>query len=79
MIIIIYQSRKIFKVNQKCKQLSEMTQQVENEKYIFLLETRKLECALSSKNQEIESTYTALESSESLFSLSEKDLRQARN
>ncbi len=79
LLIIIYQSRKIFKVNQKYKQLSDTIQQVENEKNIFLLETRKLELSILEKNKELESTYTALESSESLFSLSEKDLRQAQH
>ena len=74
LLIIIYQSIKIFKLNQRYKQLIDTIQQVENERNILLLEIRKVKLDILEKNQELESTYTALESSESLLNLSEKDL-----
>ena len=78
-LIIIYQSIKIFKLNQRYKQLIDTIQQVENERNILLLEIRKVKLEILEKNQEFESTYTALESSESLLNLSEKDLRQVQH
>ena len=79
LLIIIYQSIKIFKLNQRYKQLIDTIQQVENERNILLLEIRKVKLEILEKNQELESTYTALESSESLLNLSEKDLRQVQH
>ena len=79
LLIITYQSRQIFKLNRRYKQLDDTTQQVENGRNTLLLELRKKESEISEKNQELESIYTALESSESLFSLSEKDLRQVQH
>ena len=79
LLIIIYQSIKIFKLNQRYKQLIDTIQQVENERNILLLEIRKVKLDILEKNQELESTYTALESSESLLNLSEKDLRQVQH
>ena len=79
LLIIIYQSIKIFKLNQRYKQLIDTIQQVENERNILLLEIRKVKLDILEKNQEVENTYTALESSESLLNLSEKDLRQVQH
>ena len=79
LLIIIYQSIKIFKLNQRYKQLIDTTQQVENERNILLLEIRKVKLEILEKNQDFESTYAALESSESSLNLSEKDLRQVQH
>ena len=79
LLIIIYQSIKIFKLNQRYKQLIDTTQQVENERNILLLEIRKVKLEILEKNQDFESTYAALESSESSLNLSEKDLVQVQH
>ncbi|MEG2487131.1 MAG: hypothetical protein RSA57_10015, partial [Cetobacterium sp.] len=74
LLIIIYQSIKIFKLNQRYKQLIDTIQQVENERNILLLEIRKVKLEILEKNQELESTYTASQASESILNLPKSDL-----
>ena len=49
LLIITYQSRQIFKLNRRYKQLDDTTQQVENGRNTLLLELRKKESEISEK------------------------------